>query len=155
MDAAGNLTARGADSFSYDQANRLTSATVEGQLTTYAYDGDGNRVSKTVGTNPTIHYVNDVTAPLSQILTDGTRKYVYGLGLEYAVDSSGTVAVYQTDGLDSTRAITDDAGNVIQAYQTDAFGNPTQTLGGLDQPFRFTGQLRDTETGSSDLRART
>ena len=47
----GNLEARNADRFSYDQENRLTQATVGGTVTTYAYDEDGNRASKTVGTN--------------------------------------------------------------------------------------------------------
>jgi YD repeat-containing protein len=107
VDAAGNLTARGSDSFSYDQANRLKTATVEGQLTTYAYDGDGNRVSKTVGSNPTVSYVNEVTTPLSQVLTDGTLKYVYGLGHVYALDRCNNVQVYHADGLGLFPAVTE------------------------------------------------
>ena len=42
--AVGVTTARGADTFAYDGANRLTSATVAGVTETSAYDGDGVRV---------------------------------------------------------------------------------------------------------------
>jgi RHS repeat-associated protein len=135
VNANGNLTARGSDSFAYDQANRLTSATVSGTTSSYLYDGDGKRTSKTVGRTP---------------------KYVYGLGLTYAVNGSGNVQVYHTDGLGSVRAITnrDDRISVIETYQTDAFGVPTQTQGGVSQPFPFTGQQRDASTGLYYLRAR-
>src|SRR5205823_5122936 len=49
LDANGNTTARGSDTFTYDQANRLLRATIAGVTTTYAYDGDGKRVSTTSG----------------------------------------------------------------------------------------------------------
>jgi len=81
-------------------------------------------------------------------------KYVYGLGLAYAVDGSGNVQVYHTDGLGSVRAITDGNGNVIATYQTDEFGIPTQTQGSSTQPFQHTGQQRDAENGLYYLRAR-
>ena len=131
----------------------MTSATVSGTTSTYIYDGDGNRASKTVGTTTT-NYVYDVNASLPNVLTDGTLKYVYGLGLAYAVDGCGNVQVYHTDGLGSVRAITDGSGNVIATLQTDEFGIPTQTQGTSTQPFQYTGQQRDAESGLYDLRAR-
>lgn len=36
------------------------------------------------------------------------------------------------------RAIADNNGNVIQTYQTDAFGVPTSVQGTGAQPFQFT-----------------
>ena len=153
VNANGNVTARGSDSFAYDQANRLKSATVSGATSAYTYDGDGNRASKTVGTTTT-SYVYDVNVSLPNVLTDGTLKYVYGLGLSYTVDGSGNVQVYHTDGLGSVRAITDSNGNVIATYTTDEFGIPTQTQGSATQPFQFTGQQRDAEDGLYYLRAR-
>ncbi len=93
---------------------------------------------------------------IPSVLTGGTLKYVYGLGLAFAVDTSGNVQVYHADGLGSVRAITnlDDRISVIETDQTDAFGNPTQTQGGISQPFQFTGQQRDASTGLYYLRAR-
>jgi RHS repeat-associated protein len=98
--------------------------------------------------------VYDVNGSLPVILTDGTFKYVYGIGLTYCVDTSGNVQVYHTDGLGSVRAITDASGDVTQTYQEDEFGVPVQTHGTSSQPFQYTGQRRDAETGLYDLRAR-
>ena len=156
VNANGNLTARGSDSFGYDQANRLTSASVGATSATYAYDGDGTRVSTTVG-SATTHNVYDIAAGLPLLLDDGTRKYVYGLGLAYSVDTSGTMQVYHADGLGSARAITDTASptpQVAQTYQGDEFGIPTVTQGTSGQPFQYAGEPRDAETGLVYLRAR-
>ena len=85
MNANGNLTVRGSDAVTYDQANRLTSAVVSGTATTYVYDG--KRVSATSG-GVTTTYVYDVAGGLPVLLDDGTRKYVWGLGLAYAVETA-------------------------------------------------------------------
>ena len=153
VDANGNTKTRGGDSFVYDQANRLLTATVSGTTTTNVYDGDGKRVSQTVGTSPATTYAYDVAGGLPVVLTDGSRKYVYGLGLTYTVDSGGNVQVYHADGLGSVRAITDASGVVNQTLQTDAYGVVTQSQGSVIQPFGFTGQQVD-PSGLVYLRAR-
>ena len=48
-DNNGDLTARGGDSFAWDYEDRMTSATVAGTTTTFAYRGDGIRESRTTG----------------------------------------------------------------------------------------------------------
>ena len=153
VDANGNLTAKGSDTFSYDQANRLKSASVSGTSSTYVYDGDGKRGSKTVGGTQT-SYTYDVNASLPVLLDDGTHKYVWGLGLAFAVDSSGNPLVYHTDGLGSVRALTDASGSVVQTYQYDEYGNVTSTSGSITQPFGYTGEVSDAETGFIYVRAR-
>jgi RHS repeat-associated protein len=152
VNAVGATTARGADTFTYDQANRLTTATVAGATETYAYDGDGVRVSRQVGADPVIGYVSDVNSNLPVTLDDGTHKYVYGLGLAYAVSGSA-IEVYHADRLGSIRAITDAAGTVTATFQADEFGVPTASTGTSTQPFGYTGEPRD-GTGLSYLRAR-
>jgi len=154
VNAAGNVTVRGTDSFAYDQANRLTSATVGGVTTTAVYNGDGQRSSQAVGTNPTTTYVYDSNRGLPVVLTDGTLKYVYGAqGLAYSVDATNNVSVYHIDGLGSVRTLTNGSGTLMQTYQTDAFGNVTASQGTSSQPFGFTGQQQDS-TGLLYLRAR-
>ena len=150
--ATGATTARGADTFTYDQANRLTSATVAGVTETYTYDGDGVRFSRQTGAGPVTRYVTDPAAGLPVTLDDGTHTYVWGQGLAYAM-SGGTLEVYHTDRLGSVRAITDAAGAVTATYRTDEFGVPTATTGTSTQPFAFTGEPRDA-SGLSYLRAR-
>ena len=135
VDANGNLTARGSDSFGYDQANRLKTASVGGTASSYVYDGDGKRTSKTVGSTQT-GYTYDVNASLPVLLDDGTHKYVWGLGLAFAVDSSGNPLVYHTDGLGSVRALTDASGSVVQTYQYDEYGNVVSSSGAVTQPYQ-------------------
>jgi RHS repeat-associated protein len=152
VDANGNLTANGADTFAFDEANRLTGATVDGVTEAYEYDGDGTRVSRQVGSDPAIGYTSDIAGGLPRIIDDGSRKYVYGLGLAYAVSGSA-IEVYHTDHLGSVRTLTDGAGAVVATYGTDAWGVQTQSSGSSTQPFEFTGEPLDA-TGLSYLRAR-
>ena len=152
VDAAGNLVAKGADTFAFDAANRLTGATVAGTNEAYAYDGDGTRVSRQVGTGPVTRYVSDVNAPLPIVVDDGSRTYIYGLGLAYSVTASG-IEVYHTDRLGSVRELTNGAGAVTATYRTDEWGIGTQATGSSSQPFGYTGEPRD-GTGLTYLRAR-
>ncbi len=155
VNASGNLVARGTDSFGYDQASRLTSANVSGTTSTSVYDGDGKRARKTVGTTTT-SYVYDVGGGMPVVLDDGTQKYIWGAGgLAYSVNKvSAAVAVYHTDGLGSARALSDSTGLVTQTYQTDEFGIPTLTQSSSAQPFGYTGEQGDPESGLLYLRAR-
>ncbi|MFN0073271.1 MAG: hypothetical protein ACKVVP_17455, partial [Chloroflexota bacterium] len=87
-DASGNRTGRGADTFSYDQANRLWQVALSGRSTTnYAYDGDGKRICKS-STSSTPHFTYDVNRGLPVLLKDSQREYVWGLGLAYSVSGS-------------------------------------------------------------------
>ena len=145
VNANGNLTARGSDSFSYDQANRLTGTTVGSTAASYVYDGAGKRASKAVSSTTTT-YLYDVNRRLPVLLEDGTRRSVWGLGLAYTVES-GAALVYHTDGLGSIRAITNSSAAIVQAYESDEFGIPITAQGGSAQPFGFTGEQREEETG--------
>jgi RHS repeat-associated protein len=90
------------------------------------------------------------------LLEDGTRKYVWGAGgLAYSVEGTGTgtATVYHSDGLGSVRVLTSRSGVVVQTYEHDEFGVPTQTQGSLTQPFGFTGEPQD-PSGLVNLRAR-
>ncbi len=89
-DNNGNLTARGSDSFSWDYEDRMTSATVGGTTTTFAYRGDGLRHSRTTGGNTTT-FTWDINGGLPVVLDDGNQ-YVYGAGLESMVTAGGTLS---------------------------------------------------------------
>jgi RHS repeat-associated protein len=52
------------------------------------------------------------------------------------------------------RAITDSTGAIVKTFQTDEFGITLLTQGTSPEPFRFTGQERDAESGFYNLRAR-
>jgi RHS repeat-associated protein len=152
VDAKGNMTGVGAATYAFDEANRLRTAAVNGTTETYEYDGDGTRFSRQVGANPAIRYVSDVAGELPLTISDGTRKYVYGLGLDYAVAGS-TVEIYHADRLGSPRELTNATGAVTDRYTYTDWGAATHTLGTSQQAFGFTGQASDA-TGLTYLRAR-
>ncbi len=158
----GNLRERSGgsicDTFSYDQANRMTAANVNscGTSTTssYSYNGDGLRITKTVGGGSTTRYVWDVNRGLPTILEDGTRKYVWGAqGLSHNVAiSGGAVEVYHADQIGTVRELTSGSdGTLVQTYTHDEYGVPTQATGSSGQPFRYTGEPWDGGSGEPNL----
>lgn len=68
-------------------------------------------------------------------------------------DGGKLLLEYVADGLGSVRALTDSAGTIVQSYSTDEYGVPSGTTGGSTQPFRYTGEQRDGESGFYYLRA--
>jgi RHS repeat-associated protein len=93
-----------------------------------------------------------VNAPLPIVVEDGTRSYIYGQGLAYAVTTGG-IEVYHTDRLGSVRELTNGAGAVTGTYRSDEWGNLISSTGGSSQLFGYTGEPRD-GTGLTYLRAR-
>ena len=92
-----------------------------------------------------------------RLLTDGTHKFVWGAqGLVYnlTLGASPTVETYHADQIGSIREITNSDGSVHTTYLTDEYGNRVTTQGTDDQPFQFTGEQVDPETGFVFLRAR-
>ena len=82
-DANGNVIATGGKTYTYDSQNHMITAN-NGQVT-MIYDGDGNRVSKTVGGVTTQYLVDDLNptgyAQVVEEVVNGavTRQYTYGL----------------------------------------------------------------------------
>jgi YD repeat-containing protein len=99
-DAAGNLLSDGTSTRSYDALNRL----VAHDSASYAYNGDGVLVI-----DGTTTYAQDLAAPLSQVLSDGTANYVYGHDRLRAQGGPW----YVGDALGSVRQTLDDAGAVL------------------------------------------
>ena len=93
----------------------------------------------------TTTYAQDLAAPLSQVLNDGTANYVYGQERLRTLGGPW----YVGDALGSVRQTLDDAGGVLGSVQYDPWGVPTA---GTPQPFGFTGELHS--AGQVYLRAR-
>ncbi len=154
-DAAGNQLVVNGDTLAYDAENRQTSASEPaaygGGTAQYFYDGLGQRVEKLLNSNPTV-YVYDAQGKLAA---------EYGSG-------NGQAALCQTcyllaDALGSTRLVTDNTGSVVGRHDYLPFGEEiaggTGGRGGqwgtLDLVDRkFTGQVRDSETGEDYFGAR-
>ena len=168
-DSDGNTTASAGTGYVYDFENHVIQA---GAGITMVYDGDGNRVSKTVA-GVTTKYLVDTQNPTgyAQVIYEtfsggsGARElnhtYVYGLDRisQYRSYFTGTQSLTQTsyyvyDGHGSVRALTDPSGNVTDTYDYDAFGNLIHSTGTTFNEFLFAGEQFDSDLGLYYNRAR-
>ncbi len=134
-DAAGNLLNDGTQSYTYDALSRVLSV----GSTTNQSNADGTLVAQTQGSTTT-RYTQDFAAPLSQIFSDGTQRYVYGTPAERLYGVAGSTRTwYSVDALNSVRALFDDAGIPQAEAKYDAWGVPETPLIGS---FGFTSALQ-------------
>ncbi|MEO8134796.1 MAG: RHS repeat-associated core domain-containing protein, partial [Betaproteobacteria bacterium] len=163
-DANGNLVTRSAGSavtqFGYDPQNRLVSVLGPGVANQYAYDADGNRVlaSDALGTTRFLVAGANNTG-LAQVLEerDGNgnleARYSYGDSL-LAMARAGNASFVHPDVHGSTRLLTNGAGAVTDRYAFDAYGNAAGGSGSTVNPYRYSGQRLDADTGLYQMRAR-
>jgi RHS repeat-associated protein len=160
IDSNGNTTLSGGVSNTYDFENRMTA---HGSTTMMVYDGDGNRVSETVG-GATTKYLVDTLNPtgLPQVLDETvnssvTRTYAYGLqriSENQLNGSTWTPSFYGYDGHGNVRFLTNSAGTVTDTYQYDGFGRLIATTGSTPNNFKYSGEQFDANLGLYNLRAR-
>jgi RHS repeat-associated protein len=145
------LSGGGTRFLSYDQADRLTG--IDGSIA-YAYNGDGLRVSKTIGGVVSAEVWNQAES-LPELLESGSTSYVYGPGGQPIEQIVGGAATFMhSDQQGSIRLLTDAGGNPVGRYDYDAWGAVVRHTGSVDSELQFDGQLTDAETGYQYLRAR-
>lgn len=143
-----------------DGENRLVGVTSTNNGVTsqsnYIYDANGNRVASiTDGVRK--NYLLDSRGN-AKVLQESDangqvlNKYTFGLGLIKS-EGGGNTRFYHTDGLGSTRLLTDASGQVTDRYVYDAFGKLIASAGNSSNSFQFAGEQRD-GTGLDYLRAR-
>ena len=164
-DQNGNVLSSGGKSFGYDAENHLIS--MNGSAVSIVYDGDGNRVAKTVN-GVTTKYLVDYLNPTGYAqgideLTNGavTRTYTYGLQRisQYQFVSSSntwTPSFYGYEGFGNVRNLTSSADNgaVTDTYDYDAFGNKINSTGTTPNNYLYRGEQFDPDLGLYYLRAR-
>jgi len=163
-DAAGNLLNDGTNNYAYDGENRIVS--VNGSASTYVYDAEGRRFSKTTA-GVTVANIYDRKGNLilynSPTATGGApfaELYVAGMHLgTYVLNSAITDTIFYYDHaewLGTERARTDLAGAVCETIASLPFGDGQRinsTCGDVS-PMHFTGKERDSESGLDDFGAR-
>jgi RHS repeat-associated protein len=168
----------------YDNAGDLTSTTVNGQKTIYAYNAADQLVSVTLPNGTVVGYTYDpngnlLTRSLNASVVDnyswdpsGTSallamevngagkliaQYFYGAGPVAIQTPTGTYYDL-TDARGDVTQLSDMSGAIVANYVYDAFGNvlpsSTSTPGAPNNPLLFEGQYLDPSTGLYDLRAR-
>lgn len=138
----------------YDGANRLKSVSDgAGLVAEYNDNRDGQRVRK-VARGRQIHYYYHGHDLLNE--GDGTAitaSHVWGLRL-ISRATGGQVGYYLFNGHRDVVGVVDPAGAELAAYRFDEYGSPVQQSGSFDNPFRYTSEPYDEETGFMYLRAR-
>jgi RHS repeat-associated protein len=165
-DANGNLLSAanpaGATDYHFNDEDRLASISSAQGVVSFAYDGDGNRLSKSAN-GQTTKLIVDPSRPLPDVVaeTDGggavQKYYVYGLGLVSQISADGSqVRYYHYDPLGSTIALSDPSGQVTDQYVYDEFGGLNRKVGATPNPFQYVGQLgvQNDGTGLYAMRAR-
>jgi RHS repeat-associated protein len=146
MDNDGNMTyGPGTNNtfgtYTYDARNELTSA---GGLS-YGYDPAGNRTKLTNGAAITTFVVNPQGSQVLMRINAGrTNYYIYGVGLDYEIDVTGstvTTAYYHFDCRGSAVTLTDGSGNPTDIIEYSAYGSTTYRYGTNDTSFLYNGQF--------------
>ncbi len=149
-DNNGNLLNDGTSAYTYDQANRIKTLTQGTNNYAFAYNGLSDRISQTVGVTQT-RYTLDPAAGLTQVLSDGTATYLYGLGR--IAQQQTNMQYFGADGLASVRQMYNSSGQIVANHRYDPFGNTISQSGVGTSNYGFTGEWTDA-TGLEYLRAR-
>ena len=128
--------------YAYDFQSRMTSlADTNGSTFTYAFDGEGNRISQNLNDCLTTRFVYDGANAVLEVSAAGgsayggntsnevVRAYINGQGMDQPIERldfiNGTLRtrqVFHADGLGSIAALTDESGATVQTYTYAAFG---------------------------------
>ncbi len=170
--ARGNLINDGVNTYAYTIENRLSSITNGGETSYYYYNGLGDRLFQLVD-GVTTHYMLDMNAALTQVLTDGTQTYLYGLSrlgqkdattMEFflgdaprSCEASGAYPKhYPRQGIGegyTLRQMTDSTGTLTLEKSYTPFGEVIASTGTGESIYGYTGEVTD-ESGLVYLRAR-
>jgi len=155
-DTVGNLTGDGTWSYTWVHGRQLAGMSRTGASLSFAYDADGQRISKTAdGVTTQYYYAGDrlthLTKGTKSLHFDydsiGPRSVVYDTG-----SSTGTY-YYLRNAQGDVLGIVNNAGAVVVSYTYDAWGNLLGVTGdmadglGALNPLRYRGYVYDTETG--------
>ncbi len=146
----------GDPAFTYDAKNKLVSVLKAGVTSSYTYNPDGIRDSKTEG-GVTTSFVVDSNRDYAQVLLedDGTAQVIFSYGDDLLNQSrDGVTSFFHYDGLGSTRSLSDSSGNLTDTYNYEAFGELLNLTGTTDNNYLFAGEQLDANLEQYYLRAR-
>lgn len=163
-DADGNMLTKSGNglsqSFTWNSANQLTSATTNGSAVRFWYDGQGRRVRKSTAAK-TLDYIyagGQLLAEVDSATGAIERAYSYypGVDAPHSVTQGGSTYYYVRDaaGVGSVAGLIDGAGNMKNRYRYDPFGASQSKTESVSNPLQFAGREYDSETGLYYNRAR-
>jgi RHS repeat-associated protein len=150
-DSKGNLLSDGESTFTYDHANRLTAFNEGGIDYGFSYNGLNDRLEQTIDGLAT-SYVVDLNAPVTQVISDSTNAYLYGLGRIGEEQPNGW-QYHLSDALTSVRQLSNSDGAITSVNSFEPYGDILNSAGDSASIYGFTGEVHDS-TGLVYLRAR-
>ena len=143
-----------AGEFAYNSWDELASFTGSGS-TAYSYDPEGLRTEKDSGTSSTRYYCDDNGLVIAE--SDGTGQVsaqnIWG-HKALARQVNGTYYYYLYNGHGDVIQVIDEAGNTVNSYSYDEWGNILSSQEQIVNPMKYAGEYYDEETGLYYLRAR-
>lgn len=147
-DLNGNLMDDGKSLYGYDSQNRLASVTRPNDTVTYEYDATGKRSASVVNGQRTT-YLYDGLHVIAEYSDAGAllRRYVYGTRIDEPIVmmAGGDQYFYGSDSLGSVTVLSDQSGNIREEYTYDAFGSPSQASA-FGNPYQYTGRRYEPDT---------
>ncbi|WP_245742771.1 polymorphic toxin-type HINT domain-containing protein [Fontibacillus panacisegetis] len=147
-------------SYQYDEWDRLTKVNLaNGASVEYKYNGDNLLVERKEGTVITRYYYDgQVIIAEGTVKADGSTdlktSYLYGHSLMMSEDASDNKGYYLSNGHGDVVEICDSAGNILNQYTYDIWGNTLTASENVHNLFRYSGEYWDKSTNLQYLRAR-
>ncbi|MCE3202638.1 RHS repeat domain-containing protein [Paenibacillus sonchi] len=146
-------------SYAYNLENVLTSVTKGTSKTDYLYYADGLRFKKINGGSETQYNYNFNAEVITEEKNSG-QKANYVRGDRVLVKKEKTDGkdfkdyYYLYNGHGDVTQIVDTSGKIVNSYTYDEWGNILNQTEEISNPFKYTGEMYDEETGLYYLRAR-
>ncbi|MFC5401490.1 RHS repeat domain-containing protein [Cohnella soli] len=155
-DNRGNrLTANGS-TYTYNAINQLKTFNKTGTTASYTYYSDGLRATKTTN-NELTRYVYFNGRVIEELDSTGNVKArnIWGNELIFRKDySANKGGYYWYNGHGDVVKLSDSNGISLNTYDFDIWGNITQSTETISNPFKYSGEIYDDESGLYYLRAR-
>ncbi len=147
-DNNGNTAIENLRQYIYNQNQRLVKVTDSGIVKgEYVYNGDGQRVMKSVGGQTTI-FIYDINGNMISESAGGTlTDYVFFNRRPLAKIDGSSVYYYHNDHLGTPQKMSDGRGTVVWYGEFLPFGEPLSIEGIITNNLRFPWQYFDEETG--------
>ncbi|WOH19126.1 RHS repeat-associated core domain-containing protein [Paenarthrobacter sp. GOM3] len=153
-DANGNTTAAGTTTNAFNVFNQVTSTTVAGATTNFAYAGLRNDERTSAGST---NFLNGSLGITTQTIAGATTAFIRDPdgGLVSMRISTGASLYYTTDALGSVILLTDSTQAKAATYSYDSWGNTTAAgTQAAANPWQYAGGYKDTPTGYTKFGAR-
>ena len=161
-DAEGSLTQRtgpsGTVNYTWNALGQLvTVASSQGTVTTYGYDGWGQRVRKSVNSVITRYLLHNANVVMEVDAYNGIlAEYTYYPGADrpHGMRRGGVQYYYAQDAEGNVRGVINTAGTVVASYDYSPQGELVGSTGSVVNPYRYKGREWDAEAGLYFMRAR-